>query len=563
MPRDRKQFVARPGGQAPDRAVSVRASHAPAMSEPAPHSEPRERRPVSWAPAALLFAGCVLLQLCYLFPGGPWTRGPAPLDLIRDEGTVLYDSLRIAHGAAMYRDFFEFQGPVFYHVYAAVFALAGASLPAARLAQVLIAAGGSVALAILVSRFAGRWAGVGAALVHTCMLVPLWPVAYPHWLAETLALTALVLICRDRPDARRDFLAGALLGLCLATILSLGLPLLVAAVGTVALLGLPAGNLRASFERAGSLLLGAATPLLLIALYFATRGALGDLIYCSITWPLGNYARGQQDAVEYAAFTQSFIDAHGRLVEPWRWLGVFGLKLTRWLPRCAFWALPAAAWSTLRLWLERGGSSGATLLAVSSLAALTPLFAGKIRMDLTHVAMLASFGLSSAAVLVGPFVTRWRTARWAVSLAFMLVGLATLANYAYKLHITWDASRQNQSFIAELKQSDRSFQALQNIFERVEARVPPGDPMVVGSLEGFHYMFLRPAAVWYTALPWHEADDYLSDAQWHRIADEIAERSPVLMALVPYQWQRLLAFRPDLVERYRGDPTNLELVTNP
>jgi hypothetical protein len=533
------------------------------MPQRAPEADLHGRNPAAWWPAGLLFAGCVLLQLCYLFPGGPLTRGTTPLDLVRDEGTVLYDSLRIAHGAAMYRDFFEFQGPVFYHLYAGVFALAGPSLPAARLLQILIAAGGSVALAMLVARFAGRWAGLGAALVHTCMLVPLWPVAYPHWLAETLALSALVLICRDRPDPRRDLVAGILLGLCLATILSLGLPVLVAAVGTAAALGLPAGHLRPALERAGWILLGAAAPLVLIALYFAARGALSDLVYCSITWPLGEYARAQQDAVEYAAFTQQFIQAHAGLTQPWRWLGVFGLKLTRWLPRCALWALPITAWATLRLWIERAVTSGAVLLSVTSLAALTPLFAGKIRPDLTHVAMLASFGLCGAAVLVGPFAAQWRPARCVVSVGFLLVGLATLANYAYKLQSTWEASRRKESFIAELRETDRSYLALQNIFDRVEARVPPGQPMVVGSLEGFHYMFLRPAAVWYTALPWHEPDDYLSDDQWRRIADEVATRSPLLMALVPYQWQRMIAFRPELVERYRGDPTNLELSSSP
>jgi hypothetical protein len=244
-------------------------------------------------------------------------------------------------------------------------------------------------------------------------------------------------------------------------------------------------------------------------------------------------------------------------------LGVFCLNLTKELPWCIFWALPIAAWSALRLWIERTGSSAAVLLTASSLAALTPLFAGKTRTDLTHVAMLASFGLCGAAVLAGPFVARWRTVRWAVSAAFLLMGLATLANYTYKLQSTWAASRQKGSFVAELRQGDQYFLALHDIFERVEARVPPGQPIVVGSLEGFHYMFLRPAALWYTALPWHEADDYLTDAHWRRIADEIVARSPALMALVPYQWQRLLAYRPDLAERYRGDPTDLELIASP
>jgi len=267
--------------------------------------------------------------------------------------------------------------------------------------------------------------------------------------------------------------------------------------------------------------------------------------------------------VEYAAFTQNFIQAHGGVPEPWRWLGIFGLKLTRWLPRCAYWALPVAAWSSFRLWRDRAGSSRSVLLAVSSLAALTPLFMGKIRTDLTHVAMLASFGICAAAVIAAPFVARWPSARRFVSAGSLLIGLATLANYGYKLRDTWGASRRKESFVSDLRNADRSFMALHDIFERVAARVPPGQPMVVGSLEGFHYLFLRPAAVGYTALPWHPPDDYLSDQQWRRIADEIAERSPPLMALIPYQWQRLLAFRPDLVERYRGDPTDLELVAAP
>jgi hypothetical protein len=177
--------------------------------------------------------------------------------------------------------------------------------------------------------------------------------------------------------------------------------------------------------------------------------------------------------------------------------------------------------------------------------------------------MLASFGLCAAAVVASLLPLGSRPARLARALAFMLPALATLANYAYKLQSTWTASREKQSFVEELKESDSSYLALHDIFERVAARVPPGQPMVVGSLEGFHYMFLRPAAVSHTALPWHEADDYLLEAQWRRISDEVVERMPPLMALVPYQWQRMLAFRPELAELYRGDPTNLERIGPP
>ena len=167
-----------------------------------------------WWPLALLV---VLLHLPYLLPGGPWARNPTPLILGQDEGTVLYDSHRIETGQVMYRDFFEFQGPVFYYLHAALFALIGGpSVLAARLLGLLISAAGATLLALLVARFAGRIAGVAAALIHACLLVAMWPFDYPHWLAEALAIGGLVLCARDgsRPRDRDTRLARSAIWCC-------------------------------------------------------------------------------------------------------------------------------------------------------------------------------------------------------------------------------------------------------------------------------------------------------------------------------------------------------------
>ncbi|HEV8323091.1 MAG TPA: hypothetical protein VG389_15865 [Myxococcota bacterium] len=63
-----------------------------------------------------IFAGVLVLHAPYLWPGGPSSRDGKPWKLMQDEGTVLYDAARMAAGEVMYRDWFEFQGPVFYVV---------------------------------------------------------------------------------------------------------------------------------------------------------------------------------------------------------------------------------------------------------------------------------------------------------------------------------------------------------------------------------------------------------------------------------------------------------------
>ena len=104
-----------------------------------------------------IFLFAVIAHLPYLFPGGPTACHSKPLFFSIDEGTVLYDSFRITCGEVMYRDFFEFQGPVFYHIYAGLFALTGPSLTAARALNLLITA--LTATVYCITGRSGPWKG--------------------------------------------------------------------------------------------------------------------------------------------------------------------------------------------------------------------------------------------------------------------------------------------------------------------------------------------------------------------------------------------------------------------
>lgn len=199
-----------------------------------------------------VFVFAAVAHVPYIAPGGPSACYPNPLFLVYDEGTVLYDSFRITCGEVIYRDFFQFQGPLFYHIYAGLFAVTGPSIAAARALNLLFTALSATFIALLVARSLGPVTGAGAAAVHACLLVPMYPYAYPQWLAETLAFAGIYLLATSSYRPRRELAGGACLGLSALTIQSLGLPILAACMVALALPGIAQrswGNLCPSIAR--------------------------------------------------------------------------------------------------------------------------------------------------------------------------------------------------------------------------------------------------------------------------------------------------------------------------
>jgi hypothetical protein len=508
----------------------------------------------SWPWLLSLAAAIALLHLPYLWPGGPWARLPVALYLGQDEGTVLYDSWRIDQGQVMYRDFFEFQGPIFYYLHAALFALTGPSITAARALHLLVTAAGSTLLAVVVARFAGRLVGLGAAAIHAFILLPMWPFAYPAWLAEALALAGLALVARDETRPRDEILGGACFGLSLMTIQSVGLPVLVAAAAAAAAPGLAAREARRALLRPARIILGAAAAILPILLYFAAHGALGSLGYAMFRWSLHNYRLGQGPAVTYAWFVDQAIRQHLVVAAPWRWFHILGLGITWVLPFLAVASAavvaPLAAARLLRRRPLAPGEAGMVATAAAALAAVSPLWLAPIRPDLTHVAYLGSFGLIGLALLARLLIQATPRAQIATNAMVATAGAAMLLAYSHKTVYTWSASRAlgNWREVALTLPSAR----------QVDDVVSPGGTIVVGAMGGFYYLFLRPAAVAHTYIPATYAA-YLDDAQWRRLADDIAVRRPEAMLFVGRQWSEITKRRPDLAARYRNDGGLLRL----
>jgi hypothetical protein len=463
---------------------------------------------------ALVFLLALVAHAPSLFPGGPLSTGPGPARLVPDEGTVVYDSARIAAGELMYADFFEFQGPVFYHLTAAAIAVGGPTLTSARVLHVVVTAAAAAMIFWIATTLAGAWAGAGAAAIHVFLLVPVWPYTYPHWVAEALVLAGVIAAMRGRWLG-----AGALFGLATFTIQSIGLPALVA-VGVAA--GLPTRSVRVPLRvLAGALL--AIAPILAI---FALRGALGELVYAMWIWPFSHYGGGQEDAAVYASHLGRYIDLHDAVALPWRWLAALGLVVVAALPIAGLAGGAIAGLRGLRKDAEP------PLAGAAAIAAVAPVVTLVVRHDLAHLAFVGGLALVGVATLC-------RARAGAAILA--LVGLLSATSYAAKTARTWSISREMGGWRDVVL-------ALPNA-RLMDRQLAPDAQIVVGTAGGFYYLYVRPAAVAHTYLP-AESVTYFSEAQWQRVADEIAERRPAFLILVGKQWDELRRRRPEIDRRY-------------
>lgn len=507
-----------------------------------------ERRVLGeWGWLVAIALGTTIVLVPFLWPGGPTTRWYGPLtDPVFDEGTVLYDSLRIAHGEVMYRDFFEFQGPIFYYLHAALFAITGPNVAAARFLQSLIVALGALFIARMVARLLGRTAGVGAALLHATLLVPFWPNSYPHWLALTLVLAALDRLTAEAPRPRDDWIAGALLGSSMLTIQSLGLPALVAAPGTLLLLALVCPAARDGLVRARRMVLGALLAFAPWVLYFAAQSALGAMLHAMFVWPFVQYQLGQEDLEGYASYIETFAHLQMDAPVPWNVLGVAAVALIAFLPVvAAFGSLLAAGklFEAARAGKPRPASA---LIAGVSVAAVTPMLLGHGRNDITHLAFIGGFGLLGLAVAchsIGDCRPAWR--RRAV-VVFATLGILAALNYGQKTYALGFAARTKRTFSQAI--TERA--PLASIITK---HTSPEDLIVAAPAPGGWIYLLtgRRAALPYTFIPSLRSQRaYFSQEMWKEVADGIARRRPRVVWMLPHQWEWVIAHRPELDHAY-------------
>jgi len=491
-----------------------------------------------------IFVFAMITHLPYLAPGGPSPRYPWPLKLVIDEGTVLYDSFRITSGEVIYRDFFQFQGPVFYFLNAGLFAITGPSLTAARALNLFVTAIAATLIAVLIARILGPIAGIAAATVHSCLLVPMWPYAYPHWLAETLAFAGIYFLATNGSCAQREVAGGAFLGLSTLTIQSVGLPILGVCTAGLTLPGIAKRNWKEMYARPLHVLGGASISVVPFIFYFNMVGGIDQMWYAMFDWVFTHYPEGQKDASElgYGAFLESYIINHGTMSWPWRELSIMGLRLIKLLPVLA---LFGAIVATLRMFLamkERSSNHSHMIIGGACLAGTITVLIGITRVDLTHVAFVGSFGLCGGAIALSPLITHKPRSRLPIAMAWAIVGILVILNFGVKTVTTYQKSRKMQDWKGEVLKLSMA--------RWIDGHVGPHERIVVSEMGGLQYLYVRRAAVGFTFIPVN-IPEYFSNEQWRDLGKQILKTLPPVIELTEKQWSQVTKRTPELDRHYQ------------
>ncbi|MEM4389987.1 MAG: glycosyltransferase family 39 protein [Candidatus Micrarchaeia archaeon] len=196
-----------------------------------------------------------------------------------DEGHYLAYAWLSTKGWLIYRDFFDHHSPGITFLGAAAFSLFGDSILVARVLSALFQLGITVMVFLIAQKLFGARLALGASAIYAWLEIPyggFWFVTEPFY-SFFLAAAIFVLACGR--EIRGALMAGFLIGIAIAFKQS-------------ALWALPALALYLIFEKGvgraavhiAALGLGASIMPLVLALYFFSQNAFGDLLYGTVLY---------------------------------------------------------------------------------------------------------------------------------------------------------------------------------------------------------------------------------------------------------------------------------------
>jgi hypothetical protein len=218
-----------------------------------------------------------------------------------DEGTFLSDAVRVNAGQVPSRDFFEAAGPGSFYWLALVFKLFGTSFLVARISLALTTLCTALLMYFLARRLGTRYSAMPAVFFLATSFGALWPAVSNHHDSDVFALlsfTALIYWI----DTRRPVLlalAGALTGVTTCFIQPKGLLLF---ISFFVLLFVLEGT-RKLLSSLGWLTGGYVAVAITIVLLYWRAGALPDLIYANVIWPLTRYSAVNKVPYAYGLIT--------------------------------------------------------------------------------------------------------------------------------------------------------------------------------------------------------------------------------------------------------------------
>ena len=510
----------------------------------------------------ILLVGAALGALApFLAVAGPFSiYSNAPLSL--DEGTYLYDGLRVARGEVPYRDFFTFTGPVPIYLQGAIFSLFGAHLAAARALHFALLAGAAMALLRAARRMevdlAAAWPMV---LGYLFGLTAVWPLAYHHWVAVALGVFALERATRaaegSGPGRGAWIASGALAAASVLSVQSYGLPLLAALLAAATLVGLrrpgsdgpprPPARLRILTP---PLLVAAGALALVVPVLglFAAGGALRAMIHDCWVWTLRHYM-----AVNAGPFGGD-ISVYLRNVGDWpawgRWSAAMLMGLQVELPLLSIGA--AVVWMVMDRRRRPAGSrlspgpgDGARLVVATwAIAVVLPVALGSTRADLTHV-VFAGLGTGLAVFCpVALFTDPLRRARAQRAVAALGLVLFACASFVW-LH------RQSMAGVspADLLAADERAREAAGAGAFAEFAGEGRTFVRLDWSSGWLHFYGPPSIVPYSLLM-PPSTDYNTERQWTDVARVIEARRPALVVVSPEGYETLKSAWPGLPTHY-------------
>lgn len=465
--------------------------------------------------------------------------------VLMDEFSQLSHAQRILAGDVLYRDFSEFIAPLNIWLLAAVFAVFGTSLVAARVCLAVLLVAASAQLWWLGRRLGvGPWVAwlPGWALLHSHYAH--YPGVSHHWLALVGVLAAMqtAFLALDRDDSRWWAAAGVLAGLTGLAVQSDGIVLASALFGFIAIHGWLAGAPLARTARSlGAGLAGLAAPLALAASICALQGALGDAFYSMFIWPTQHYRTpgGINDI--------PFLSDFPLIISPVR-------ELPGWYGRLAHYALLylvagaatglALAWGLGRLARRLRSGPGLTpadaRLGLAGIVAIAfILVSARGRADFVHISMYASPAFLFAAALIPRWAARfpaWHDAPLRALPACMLALYAATGT----LMAIKGVAKNPDAWLSWRTPDERLRDTPVIRWLREHAR--PGDRLVALPVGGFYYFYALPPAT-RTGILFTPDLGYTPPAEWRAMGTELAVNRPRFVLIAPWAYGDQAALR--------------------
>jgi Dolichyl-phosphate-mannose-protein mannosyltransferase len=247
-------------------------------------TRPASRKSLRWDPSSTRTVLLLVLTTAYLFP---LTR---LLYSNGDDGTLIYGALRVSKGEIPGRDFLEVMGPGSFYWLGSFFKIFGTGWQVTRVYLLATGVATSVLLYAIARQVCRESAAVLLWLFTLVMGMALWPAVSHHWDSNLFAILALWCYLKLEKTGNPFWAAaaGCLAGLTTCFIQPKGLFLL---LGFAASAVLRRVWLRTE-ARWGALWFlfgGYAAVGIAVLGAFWRAGALRNLIYANVVWPMSTY----------------------------------------------------------------------------------------------------------------------------------------------------------------------------------------------------------------------------------------------------------------------------------